>query len=641
MSFIKRLLLTSAASSSVAGVPGARAADLAARKQRGGNPSAARLSLVSGNTKGEKPMKLLDKNKALAAVAVVAFAAHPGTARAEDVAAEIQLLKEQVKQLEPLKDRLKQLEAEVAKQKRERKEAQSRVQSVKGNAGEAREHGEPQNQFANVAVPPEMPYYRISTPMPVFVSLERGLTVLSTDGDFGFHVGGRLMLDGGISSQPAPAFSGTKALPAVAASGFSNQVGIRYARLQVLGSAYRIWDYKFQYDFAGAPNGLVIGGLRDAYLTLRFPDPFSFQVGNFFEPFSLERTQSSNFRDFVERALPSDLLAPNRHIGVAATVGGLAPGIGVPNWHLRAGVFSTSLEDGNPSAVGAPAAGSSSLLNPVPGGHQYWDAAARFTYAPILTPDDLLNIGGSVRYQNPNDATAANDDRVLQPGSTLKTEGNILGENLLGTQPLTCAASAATQLIGENCVKDVVNYGAELVVAHGPFSVQAEYLGMHYDRSASLIEVLHAPGGTSVNFSGYYAYATWYLTGESRADQFRTYPNRYLSPEEFYVPSTFGQIKILRPFSVGGPGAWEVAARLSEINLNSGGFLFAQPAGVPSNIQGGRETDFTLGLNWYPDPGIRFMANWVDVLQLAAPWNRPNINGLHPQIFEMRAQLNF
>jgi hypothetical protein len=42
---------------------------------------------------------------------------------------------------------------------------------------------------------------------------------------------------------------------------------------------------------------------------------------------------------------------------------------------------------------------------------------------------------------------------------------------------------------------------------------------------------------------------------------------------------------------------------------------------VPSNIQGGRETDLTLGLNWYPDVGIRFMANWIKVLQLAAPYN--------------------
>jgi phosphate-selective porin OprO/OprP len=592
-------------------------------------------------------MKSRKNKKALAAVAVVAFATHPGRARAEDITVEIHELKEAVKQLEPLKARIKQLEAEVAKEKHERKEAQqSRVHNAKVQPEEARKQEEPLDQISNPSLPvgPGMPFYRISTPMPVFISLDRGLTVVSTDGDYSFHFGGRLYVDGGIDSFPAPALVATKALPALAAvpaNGFSNQVGIRQARLQVLGSVYRYWDYKFQYDFAGSPNGLAIGGMRDAYLMLRYPEPFAFQVGNFYEPFSLERSNSSNFRDFIERALPSDLLAPSRHLGLSATVGGLAPGIGVPNWYMSGGVFSTSVEDGNPSAIGAPAAGSSSLLNPVPGGHQYWEATGRLTYTPILTQDDLLNVGGSFRYQDPNDATAANDDRVLQPGSTLKTEGNILGENLLGTQPLTCAASVATQFVGENCVKGVLNYGAELVAAHGPFSVQAEYLGMHYDRSAALIEELGAPGGTSVNFNGYYVYATWYLTGESRAEQFRTYPNKNMNPEEFYVPSTFGQIHILNPVSAGGTGAWEAAARLSEINLNSGGYLVTQTGGVPSNIQGGRETDLTLGLNWYPDIGIRFMANWVNVLQLAAPWNRPNINGTHPQIFEMRAQVNW
>ena len=38
--------------------------------------------------------------------------------------------------------------------------------------------------------------------------------------------------------------------------------------------------------------------------------------------------------------------------------------------------------------------------------------------------------------------------------------------------------------------------------------------------------------------------------------------------------------------------------------------------GVPFslfNIQYGRQTDFTPGLNWYPDIGIRLMPNWVDV----------------------------
>jgi hypothetical protein len=61
----------------------------------------------------------------------------------------------------------------------------------------------------------------------------------------------------------------------------------------------------------------------------------------------------------------------------------------------------------------------------------------------------------------------------------------------------------------------------------------------------------------------------------------------------------------------------------------------------PSNIQGGRETDLTVGVIWYPDPGIRHMANWINVLQLAAPFDRSYLNGMHPNIFLMRAQVNW
>ena len=98
--------------------------------------------------------------------------------------------------------------------------------------------------------------------------------------------------------------------------------------------------------------------------------------------------------------------------------------------------------------------------------------------------------------------------------------------------------------------------------------------------------------------------------------------------------------------SAGGWGAWELAARVSEINLNDGGAIFFQPLGIAGlgvrqNIQGGRQSDFTLGLNWYPDKGIRFMANWVDVFQYSANYNRPDLNGIHPQLFELRAQVDW
>jgi phosphate-selective porin OprO/OprP len=143
-----------------------------------------------------------------------------------------------------------------------------------------------------------------------------------------------------------------------------------------------------------------------------------------------------------------------------------------------------------------------------------------------------------------------------------------------------------------------------------------------------------SPGAASINFSGYYAYATWFLTGESRSAA-------YLTSANYVLPGTFGQIKIINPLSAGGWGAWELAARVSEVNLNSGGYLVQQPLGISSSIQGGSQTDFTLGLNWYPDRGVRFMFNWVDVLQLSAPYNRPALDGFHPQLFVARAQVNW
>jgi phosphate-selective porin OprO and OprP len=148
------------------------------------------------------PMKLQDKNKALAAVAVVAFATHPGRTRAEDIAVEIHQLKEEVKQLEPLKARLKQLEAEVAKQKRERKDARGPVRNAAAQPGPG-----PGIVCKDAPCPPPPP--------PVFVSFTNGLKVESLDKDFSFRIGGRLYVDGGINSFPAPAFLGTRALPAV------------------------------------------------------------------------------------------------------------------------------------------------------------------------------------------------------------------------------------------------------------------------------------------------------------------------------------------------------------------------------------------------------------------------------------------
>jgi phosphate-selective porin OprO and OprP len=50
-------------------------------------------------------------------------------------------------------------------------------------------------------------------------------------------------------------------------------------------------------------------------------------------------------------------------------------------------------------------------------------------------------------------------------------------------------------------------------------------------------------------------------------------------------------------------GAWEIAARYSELNLND----------VTAGITGGDQTIASLGLNWYPHRSVRFLLDAQDV----------------------------
>ncbi|MCI0598189.1 MAG: OprO/OprP family phosphate-selective porin [Beijerinckiaceae bacterium] len=554
-------------------------------------------------------MKSRNKKKALVAVMLAALTVPQAAPRAEDTGAEIRLLKE----------RLKQLEAKVTKQEKDRKEAEARA-----------------HQFGVAAAPPVVckdapcpPPPEL--PPPVWVSFKNGLLVESFERDFSFRLGGRVFVDGGVSTQPFNGREGT--------------AGLTSARLQVDGKAFKYWLYKLQYEFVSSTaNGTTQGGIRDAFFALRHPalaflpftpEPVVLQIGNFYEPSGLERTTSKNYTDFIERAMVSDALAANRHVGFAAFAHD-------KNWTAKAGIFTTSPEDrllapapGIPPFAFPPAAVPPFLFPGVAtGGGQYFDVSGRLTYAPILDKDTLIHLGASARYRRPNDETGLSDSRVMLLGSNINSEANILGENLLGTPDLSCglvpvATALATRAVAGKCVSDIVSYGAELVASVGPFSLQGEYMGVNYNRNASALAVAaaanglfpNALGGTSLHFSGYYVYGTWYLTGESRAAAYKV--------NDFDRPATFGQIKILDPVSKGGIGAWELAARFSELNLNSGG------------ITGGREQNVTVGLNWYPDPGLRLMFNYINVVGLSAPFNRPFLNGARPSIFLMRAQVNW
>ena len=242
---------------------------------------------------------------------------------------------------------------------------------------------------------------------------------------------------------------------------------------------------------------------------------------------------------------------------------------------------------------------------------------------------------------------------MLSIGSNTQMEANILRNNLLGTPDLSCGVVSVLGNAGAagKCTHDVVTWGAEAVAAYGPVSLQSEYFGSHYSRDpGAILEAstvgYYAPGGSTYEASGYYVYGTWYLTGESRAAAYKV---------KALNPANFGQIKILNPLSQGGYGAWELALRYSELNLNNGPYqgtyftnlIALAPSTAMRNyvanasVLGGREEDITAGLNWYPEAGFRVMANWTRVLDLSAPWNRAYLNNAHPSTVVLRAQVNW
>ncbi|WP_400769803.1 OprO/OprP family phosphate-selective porin [Methylosinus sporium] len=550
-------------------------------------------------TIGSKMAQRLSGGVALAAFCGMVGA--PASALA-DTASEIKALREQIKRLE----------ARMTEQAKTNAQVKNALNSAKTQPG-------------------------LVAPPPVFVSFRNGLFVETEDKAFSFKLGGRMQIDGGFASS-ADTMS-------------RSNVGFRRAQIWLEGKAYKDWYYRFQYDFTNAG----VTGIRDAYIGYRaklLPEeiskqPVTFQIGNFFEPFSMETTSSTSNITFLERALPT-VLAPSRHTGAAVTIGDKL-------WSVKTGIFSTSPQD---TAVSPPA-----------GESQYWDAAVRATYAPIQEEDKLLHLGSSFRYHRPNNTTAATDGAFLRPGAgTEREEADILGGSGTWTrvstaQDLSCGATAAslntsvTGLAGlyypfarrSSCLKYAYSYGFEAAAAYGPFSVQGEYIATRYERDATSAFLYSNGGGSSLQFSGYYVQGSWFLTGESRAAVYGSYD------KNFFTPGTFGPIQIKDPVNKGGWGAWELAARYSELNLNNGGLIpgsLVYPSlltGTPATALqkalsstatlGGRQDNLTIGLNWYPVNGFRLQANWTKALTLVAPSDRPYLNGEHPSLFLARANV--
>ena len=219
-------------------------------------------------------------------------------------------------------------------------------------------------------------------------------------------------------------------------------------------------------------------------------------------------------------------------------------------------------------------------------------------------------------------------------------DGNVDRTLILDTGPLSGWVPNSSHYSGSGCtgpgtgantcsfrkVGSYGRFGGESAVVYGPFSAQAEF-----------IETIVSGTGYSDNkLNGAYGYMTYFLTGESRTYKAKT--------------GAWDRIKPLQNFTTrGGLGAWELAVGYDHLDLNSG------------VIQGGRASSGKIGLNWYPNSRVRIMANFIHFLDINTAnvnnaaqttavnggntWASNNrsqsFNGTHPDIFEVRGQLDF
>lgn len=364
-------------------------------------------------------------------------------------------------------------------------------------------------------------------------------------------------------------FFGQNSASRAAVGDVPDGAAFRRARVAVLGD-YKITEYRLEVDFAqpGRPTFLDIWGAVN-----ELPVVGQIKIGNFFEPFGLERLTSNRVAPFLERNLPDQPFDPQRN-----------PGVAVQNTHSdNHGVWTLGAFRPRIDNFGDGVADTGD-----------WAVDGRFTWLPWYDePSDgryYLHLGTAASYRRTTDDTIS---FRAQP------------EARLGAAIPNVPFFIDT---GDIAADSYRLHEVEFACSLGSLYLQAEYFWTPVDQ---LI-------GPSLLFTGWYAQAGYFLTGEHRP--FRRDTATFDRVRPF---SEFFRVRGARGIAQ-GPGAWEIAARISQADLTD------------ANISGGRLTDLTVGVNWYLTPYMRIQSNYVHAFLDPATASRTGAD-----IVGMRMQYDF
>jgi phosphate-selective porin OprO/OprP len=409
----------------------------------------------------------------------------------------------------------------------------------------------------------------------------------------GIKVSGVFQVDGVLFSQDAA----NKAPPALGGVGpIENGADFRRARLAASAALAPNMNAFFQMDF-GFPGRPTFTDLWIDWTDL--PVLGTVRVGQWKQPFSLEVVSSFRYTTFMERASTFQAFTPFRHIGIGA----------YNHADDLTGTWALSyLRTGQDQFGGSLS---------THGGNGLAGRLTRLLWYDESDGRSYLHLGGDY-YLNvpPNHSIVFRSIPEIfvgqNAGDGVGTAGFAVPGVFDGT-PFFVNTGTLTR------VGHVHTFDVELLWVYGPLSVQAEYMPAIVDRENAATAVL----------DGGYVQVGYFLTGEHRPyDRKLGVIDRVLPLEDFFLVRTDRGLER-------GKGAWEVAARLSHLDLNDG------------TISGGVMNNLTLGVNWYCNPYCKVVFNYIHSW-VQSPTSPP-ASGTHPAVavkseanaFGLRAQMDF
>jgi phosphate-selective porin OprO/OprP len=419
-------------------------------------------------------------------------------------------------------------------------------------------------------------------------TFDNGRPVIST-GDGRFTMGVRVRFQSDFA-----AFSQDSTHPAGFAgpSDLSSGAVIRRAYFGVEGKAYNDFAYEFRLN-AGGSNGGSAGAsgvpaagegdplLNKAVVSYTGLPGWHFNVGVIEPAFMFEGTTSSASLMFLERPEIDNIAADV--FGAGDSRRGIEIGWAKTD-ALWAGDNLTATATFSGQKTGSAA-------NHGNGGDENTQVLGRITER--LWSNGLSNIqigvsGAKVLNSGSNGVNGGSQTINLQDRPEVRVDGT----RLISTGGI--AAKTADMF--------AVDLGGNI----DNFFLGGEYAQFTLDRQCGAITAANnavCASSTSVidhpTFSGWYAEASWILTGETKAYSASALNNE-VGGFQAPVPS--------RPFSFSGDswGAFELVARYSNTDLNWHTNQI-QTNSQLAGVLGGEERVIALGLNWYLNRNVRVM----------------------------------